>query len=95
MKTAMAIGVMLSMAAGPAMAAGTTVETAPAGAVHRVRQQRGVFDLVRRRADVRAVCGGVEPQLVIVDRTPGDVAAAIFTGLWYTPAHLQVVCAAR
>jgi hypothetical protein len=58
-----------------------------------VLQRRAVFDLVSVRANLRTVCAGHEPLAVEYKRTAADVAAAVFTGLWYTPVHLHVTCA--
>jgi hypothetical protein len=66
---------------------------APATVTHTVLQRRAVFDLVSVRANLRAVCAGAEPIAVEYKRTAADVAAAVFTGLWYTPVHLRVTCA--
>ena len=58
-----------------------------------VVQRRAVFDLVSVKSSLRAVCEGAEPIDVEYKRTAADVAAAVFTGLWYTPVHLRVTCA--
>ena len=60
---------------------------------HTVVQRRAVFDLVSVKSNLRAVCEGGEPLDVEYKRTAADVAAAVFTGLWYTPVHLRVTCA--
>ena len=57
--------------------------------------KRAVFDLVGGSTDVRAICDGQPPLSVKFQRTAADLAAAVFTGMWYTPAHLRVTCAAR
>ncbi len=59
---------------------------------HTVLQKRAVFDFVGGRTDLRAVCAGQMPVQVEIRRTAGDVAAAVFSGLWYTPVHLRVTC---
>ena len=67
---------------------------APATVTRTVVQRRAVFDLVSVKTNLRTVCAGKEPIDVEYKRTAGDVAAAVFTGLWYTPVHLHVTCAA-
>jgi hypothetical protein len=67
----------------------------PSTVTRTVLQRRAVFDLVSVRANLRAVCGGQEPIAVDYNRTAADVAAAVFTGLWYTPVHLRVTCASQ
>jgi hypothetical protein len=64
----------------------------PTAIVKKVPEQRGLFNLVRGKRDLKAVCGGRDPLNVRVVHTGGDVAAAIFTGILYTPAHLKVTC---
>ena len=59
---------------------------------HTVVQRRAVFDLVSVKTNLRSVCAGQEPIDVEYKRTAGDVAAAVFSGLWYTPVHLRVTC---
>lgn len=56
-------------------------------------RHNAVFDLVTQKTDLRSVCGGLEPLDVQYKRTAADVAAAVFTGLWYTPVHVHVTCA--
>ncbi len=58
-------------------------------------EHRAVFDLVGHKTDLRAMCAGQEPIDVEFKRTAADVAAAVFSGLWYTPVHVRVTCAAR
>jgi hypothetical protein len=58
-----------------------------------ILQKRAVFDLVSVKTQLRDVCAGHEPLAVEYKRSAGDVAAAVFTGLWYTPVHLRVTCA--
>ena len=58
-----------------------------------VLQKRAVFDLVSVKANLRDVCAGQDPIDVEYKRTAADVAAAVFSGLWYTPVHLRVTCA--
>ncbi len=60
---------------------------------HTVVQRRAVFDLVGGKTDLRAACAGQTPVQVEIRRTAGDVAAALFSGWWYTPVHLRVTCA--
>ncbi len=60
-----------------------------------VVQHHAVFDLVGGKTNLRDVCDGTEPLDVVVKRTAGDVAAALFSGMWYTPVHVRVTCAAR
>jgi hypothetical protein len=67
---------------------------APPTVTHSVLHKRAVFDLVGGKIDLRSVCGGQEPVSVQYKRTAADVAAAIFSGLWYTPVHVQVSCVA-
>ena len=62
--------------------------------MHTVVQRRAVFDFVGGKTDLRAVCAGKEPVALEIRRTAGDLAAAVFSGLWYTPVHLRVTCAA-
>jgi hypothetical protein len=57
--------------------------------------KRSVFDLVGGATDVRTICDGQPPLAVRFQRTAADLAAAVFTGMWYTPAHLRVTCAGR
>jgi hypothetical protein len=59
---------------------------------HTVLQKRAVFDFVGGKTDLRAVCAGRTPVQIEIRRTAGDVAAAVFSGLWYTPVHLRVTC---
>lgn len=66
---------------------------APSTVTHTVVQRRAVFDLVSVKTDLRTVCAGQQPLEVEFKRTAGDVAAAVFSGLWYTPVHLRVTCA--
>jgi hypothetical protein len=68
---------------------------APATVTRTVVQRRAVFDLVSVKSNLRAVCQGQDPIDVEYKRTAADVAAAVFSGLWYTPVHLRVTCAAR
>ncbi|MDB4965126.1 MAG: hypothetical protein JWN44_815 [Myxococcales bacterium] len=67
---------------------------APQTVTRTILQKRAVFDLVSVKTNLRTVCAGQEPLEVEYKRTAGDVAAAVFTGMWYTPVHLQVTCAA-
>ena len=67
---------------------------APSTVTHTVVQRRAVFDLVSVKSNLRTVCAGLEPIDVEYKRTAADVAAAVFSGLWYTPVHLRVTCAA-
>ena len=55
--------------------------------------KRSLFDLVGGTTDVRAICDGQPPVAVQFQRTAADLAAAVFSGMWYTPAHLRVTCA--
>jgi hypothetical protein len=65
----------------------------PESGVHVVRQQRGLFNIVRLNKDLpRQVCGGADPVDVRVFHTVGDGVAAVFTGILWTPAHLRVTC---
>jgi hypothetical protein len=80
----------LGFAAGVASA--DSYDPATAGTVHVVKQERGIFNLVRVKKDLRAVCGGQDPISVDVRHTTGDALAAVFTGILYTPAHLHVTC---
>jgi hypothetical protein len=66
---------------------------APATVTRTVVQHRSVFDLVGAKTDLGFVCAGQRPLAVELKRTAGDVAAALFSGLWYTPVHLRVTCA--
>ncbi len=68
---------------------------APPTTTRTVVQQRAVFDLVGGKTNLRNVCDGAEPIDVEVKRTAGDVAAAVFSGMWYTPVHVRVTCASR
>jgi hypothetical protein len=67
----------------------------PSTVTRTVLQRRAVFDLVTVKTQLRSVCGDQEPIAVEYRRTAGDIAAAVFTGLWYTPIHLRVTCAPR
>lgn len=71
-----------------------TAQAAPATVTRTVVQHRAVFDLVGKKAELRPLCGGQEALQVEFKRTAADVAAAVFSGLWYTPVHLRVTCAA-
>jgi len=66
----------------------------PAPVTRTVVLRRAVFDLVGKKTDLRDVCAGQMPSHVELKRTAGDVAAAVFSGLWYTPVHLRVTCSA-
>jgi hypothetical protein len=66
---------------------------APPTVTRTIVQRRAVFDLVSVKSNLRSVCQGQEPIDVEYKRTAGDVAAAVFSGLWYTPVHLRVTCA--
>lgn len=67
---------------------------APSSTVTRtVVQRRAVFDLVSVKTNLQSLCAGQAPIDVEYKRTAGDVAAAVFSGLWYTPVHLRVTCA--
>jgi hypothetical protein len=79
-----AVGVSVSFGAGP-----------PSTTSHTQVEHRAVFDLVSRKMDLRRMCAGQEPIDVEFKRTAADVAAAVFTGLWYTPVHVRVTCASR
>jgi hypothetical protein len=79
---------LLCLLAGVAQAQATTT-------TRSIRLQRSVFDLVGDTTDVHALCDGQPPVAVKFQRTAADVAAAVFSGLWYTPAHLRVTCAAH
>jgi hypothetical protein len=74
------------------MASADTNDQTAGGTVHIVKQERGIFNIVRVKKDLRAVCGGQEPLSVDVRHTTGDALAAVFTGILYTPAHLYVTC---
>ena len=65
----------------------------PATVTRTAVQQRAVFDFVAKKTDLTQLCGGGQPLAVDYRRTAGDVAAAVFTGLWYTPIHVRVTCA--
>jgi hypothetical protein len=65
----------------------------PITVTRTVLQKRSVFDLVAGKTDLRAACTGQQPIEVTYKRTAADVAAAVFTGLWYTPVHVRVTCA--
>jgi hypothetical protein len=60
--------------------------------VRVVTQQRGLFDTVRKKPDLKRICDGHDGLLLATERTPGDVVAAIFTAFLYTPAHVRVQC---
>ncbi|HEY2744745.1 MAG TPA: hypothetical protein VGL86_08985 [Polyangia bacterium] len=81
----MVLVMALALASGPVGASAAT-ET------RTVVQRRGVFDLVGGKTDLRAVCAGRVPVALEIRRTAGDVAAAMFSGWWYTPVHLRVTC---
>ena len=51
--------------------------------------------MVGGTTDVHALCDGQPPVAVKFQRTAADMAAAVFSGMWYTPAHLRVTCAAH
>jgi hypothetical protein len=75
------------------VATSSLAAAAPSSTVtHTVLQRRAVFDLVSVKADLQTLCAGQRPLAVEYKRTAGDVAAAVFTGLWYTPVHLRVTC---
>ena len=61
-------------------------------ATHTVLQRRAVFDFVGGKTDLRAACPGGTPVQVEIRRTARDMAAALFSGWWYTPVHLRVTC---
>jgi hypothetical protein len=69
-------------------------DVAPRTVTRVVIQRRAVFDMVGVKADIRALCAEGEPIAIEYKRTAGDIAAAVFTGFWYTPIHLRVTCAA-
>ncbi|MGZ3427246.1 MAG: hypothetical protein ACXVDD_02450 [Polyangia bacterium] len=71
----------------------SVASAAPATVTRTVVQRRSVFDLVGAKTDLGLVCAGQRPLAVELKRTAGDVAAALFSGLWYTPVHLRVTCA--
>ena len=71
---------------------GCAAQAAPVATVRVVPQQRGLFDTVRGKPDVRRACGGKEGRVITIERTPSDVVAAIFTAFLYTPAHVRVQC---
>jgi hypothetical protein len=82
-----------ALAVAPPALAVPLSTTAPATSTTRtVLQKRAVFDLVAHATDLDRVCGGQRPRAVEVRRTAADVAAAVFSGLWYTPVHLRVTC---
>ena len=73
---------------------GVAAAAPPATTTRTVVQPRAVFDLVAHATDLERVCEGQRPLAVEVRRTAADVATAVFSGLWYTPVHLRVTCAA-
>jgi hypothetical protein len=89
------MGLCALVCAGPALAAEPTTVVATAATTTRtVVQHRAVFDFVAGRTDLGRVCEGRRPVAIEVKRTAADVAAAVFSGLWYTPVHLRVTCEA-
>jgi hypothetical protein len=73
--------------AGSEASLGTCVTTQ-----HQERLERYVFDAAGQRADLDRICAGGMPTSVEIRRRGDDVAAAIFTLGWYTPAHVRVTC---
>jgi len=71
----------------------SVAHAAPSTVTRTVVQRRAVFDLVSVKTNLQTLCAGQAPIDVEYKRTAGDVAAAVFTGLWYTPVHLRVTCA--
>jgi hypothetical protein len=70
----------------------TAADAAPTTVTRTAVQRRAVFDLVSKKTDLRALCTGGPALDVEYKRTAGDVAAAVFTGFWYTPVHVRVTC---
>jgi hypothetical protein len=70
----------------------SAANAAPTTVTRTVVQRRAVFDLVSVKTNLRQLCGGQEALDVEFKRTAADVAAAVFSGLWYTPVHLRVTC---
>ena len=71
-----------------AFAAPESSVPAPRTFVHH----RGLFDLIRPRDAYARACRGRAPLSVETHRTSRDIAAAVFTGFLYTPAHVTVIC---
>ncbi len=63
--------------------------------VGTVHVSRYAFDLAGRSDDDAAAerCAGLQVVKMHRHRTMADVAAAVFTGGWYTPEHVDVQCA--
>jgi hypothetical protein len=77
----------------PLVLSAAVADAAPPTVVRTAVQRRSVFDLVSKKTDLRALCAGEQALDVEYKRTAGDVAAAVFTGFWYTPVHVRVTCA--
>jgi hypothetical protein len=81
----------------PAPAAtGDDDELAPLRDVKTFKLHRYAFDSRGRTLGEMAALGclGGEPGRLTAHHTKGDVAAALFTGGWYTPVHVTVDCTA-
>ena len=76
-----------------ALASGGVAEAQSPTTTRSLLLKRSVFDLVGGTTDVHAICDGQPPVAVRFQRTAADLAAAVFSGMWYTPAHLRVTCA--
>jgi hypothetical protein len=56
-----------------------------------IKLERWGGDMKGQSPDVEGTCGG-PAKLIVIDRTPGDLAAAVFTFGWYTPVHVRITC---
>ena len=86
-----AVGLLFGGVAGAEEFYNGTVQP---GETHIVRQERGFFNALRMKKDLRPLCGDMQPASVEVFHTVGDGFAAVLTGILYTPAHLRVTCPA-
>jgi hypothetical protein len=95
LKIWMALGTLV-LSSGIAAAAVAGDDDAVRTNWQTVHVNRYAFDAAGRSADEAAAerCAGGEQGRPHVRHTMGDIAAAVFTGGWYTPEHVDVACSA-
>ena len=82
----------LALLAGPALADSRQMKT---DQVQTKKLQRWGFDTMGQQADATQMCNGAPAAQIEVRHTPADIAAGILSAGFYTPVHVNVVCATR
>ena len=82
------------LAGGSALAVERYDDDAARANIQTMRIRHYAFDAYGPSADQAAAerCAGGQMGATHRYRTRGDIAAAVFSGGWYTPVHVDVAC---